>query len=159
MELEFDVNMSTGKLYDYSLYHTYRGISGILGTAIGVLLLANYFSSKNMLYLIFGLITVFYLPVALYINAKKQMLLVPAFKEALHYKMMEDGIEVSQGEIVQKQEWSVIHKVVSTKTSIIIYTGKAVASILPRDDMGSQTEAVIKMISTHVEPRKVKIRF
>lgn len=159
MELEFDVHMSTANLYDYSLYHTYRSFSGILGTAVGVLLLANFVHSHQILYLIFGLITVFYLPIALYMNAKKQMLAVPAFREPLHYRLTESGIEVSQGDVTQSQEWSAVLKAVSTRKSIILYTGKAVASILPRDDMGSKTEAVIKMISANVEPNRVKIRF
>lgn len=158
MELEFDVHMSTSVLYDYSLYHTYRGLSGILGTAVGVLLIANFANTHQILYLIFGLITVGYLPIALYMNAKRQMLAVPAFKEPLHYRLTEDGIEVSQGEVTQSQEWSAVLKAVSTKKSVILYTGKAVASILPRVDMGSQTEAVIKMICAHVEPKRVKIR-
>lgn len=159
MELEFDVHMSVANLYDYSLYHTYRGFTGILGTAAGVLLIANFFNSHQLLYLIFGLITVFYLPAALYFNAKKQMMVVAAFKEPLHYRLTDEGIEVSQGEVRQTQEWSAVIKAVSTRKSIILYTGKAVASIFPRDDMGTRTEAVIKMISTHVEPRRVRIRF
>lgn len=159
MELEFDVHMSTSVLYDYSLYHTYRGLSGILGTAVGVLLIANFVNSHQIIYLIFGLITVGYLPIALYMNAKRQMLAVPAFKEPLHYRFTEEGIEVSQGEVTQSQEWSAVLKAVSTKKSVILYTGKAVASIFPREDMGSQTEAVIKMICAHVEPKRVKIRF
>lgn len=159
MELEFDVHMSTANLYDYSLYHTYRGVSGILGTAVGVLMIANFVNSHQILYLIFGLITIFYLPVALYMNAKRQMLAVAAFKEPIHYRLTEEGIEVSQGDVVQSQEWSAVVKAVSTRKSIILYTGKAVASILPREDMGSQTEAVIRMVCAHVDPKRVKIRF
>ena len=153
MELEFDVHMSTANLYDYSLYHTYRGVSGILGTAVGVLMIANFVNSHQILYLIFGLITIFYLPVALYMNAKRQMLAVAAFKEPIHYRLTEEG------DVVQSQEWSAVVKAVSTRKSIILYTGKAVASILPREDMGSQTEAVIRMVCAHVEPKRVKIRF
>lgn len=159
MEIEFDVHMSTGKLYDYSLYHTYRGFTGLFGTAVGAVLLFYFVRSSQPMYLIFGLITILYLPIALYVNAKKQMLMVAAFKEPLHYRLSAEGIEISQGEEKQTQGWDGVLKAVSTGQSIILYTGKAVASILPRDDMGEQTEQVIKMISQNVSQKRVKIRF
>lgn len=159
MEFEFDVKMTTSTLYDYALNHAYKGASGILGTAVGVLLLANFVRYHQFLYLLFGLVTVFYIPVALYISAKRQVLSVPAFKEPLHYRITEEGMEVSQGEEKAEQKWDAVLSAVSTRKSIILYTGKAVATIFPREDMGKQTENVIKMISTHVDPKRVKIRY
>ena len=37
MNLEFDVQMNAGVLYDYMLRHTYSGIAGILGSVAGAL--------------------------------------------------------------------------------------------------------------------------
>ncbi|MBR6328659.1 MAG: YcxB family protein [Lachnospiraceae bacterium] len=157
--IEFDVNMNAGILYDYMLYHIYRSPIGIIGTVVGMLLLANYFRGRELLYLIFGIIVVFYLPVNLYTSSKRQMLMVESYKSPLHYTLSEEGIRVSQGELDQGHEWGRVIKAVATSKSIFLYTGKNVATIFPRKDMGDQTESVIRMISRYVEPGKVKIRF
>lgn len=159
MNCEFDVNMKTSVLYDYSMYHTYRGLSGILGTIVGILLIVNYLQGHSLLYLIFGIIVVFYLPVGLFFNAKKQMAMVENYKSALHYKLSAEGIEVSQGEVVQVMPWDGVIKAVSTQKSIILYTGRNIAIIFPREDLGEQLQEVLKIISENMEPKRVKIRF
>ena len=52
-----------------------------------------------------------------------------------------------------------MQKAVSTGKSIIVYTSKTTASIFPKKDLGDKKDAIIKMISTHMPPNKVKIRF
>lgn len=159
MKIEFDVQMNAKKLYDYSLYHTYRSFSGLLGTAMGALLILYFLSTGQILYLIFGIIVILYLPIALYLNAKKQMVSVQSYKEPLHFCISDEGMEVSQGEVKQLQEWEKVQKVVSTGQSIILYTGKTIATVIPREDMGEKTEEVIQTISRNVPPKRVKIRF
>lgn len=159
MKIEFDVQMNAKKLYDYSLYHTYRSFSGLLGTAMGALLILYFLSTGQILYLIFGIIVILYLPIALYLNAKKQMVSVQSYKEPLHFCISDEGMEVSQGEVKQLQEWEKVQKVVSTGQSIILYTGKTIATVIPREDMGDKTEEVIQTISRNVPPKRVKIRF
>ncbi|MBQ7066160.1 MAG: YcxB family protein [Lachnospiraceae bacterium] len=155
---EFDVNMSTGILYDYLLKHTYSGLQGILATVIGCLLIMNFAAGSSLLYLIAGIIVIVYIPGSLYLSAKRQMLLTPAFKKPLHYRFLEEGIEVSQDDIVELQNWKDMQKAVSTGKSIIVYTSKVKAAIFPRKDMGEQTVRVMEIICTHMAPDKVKIK-
>lgn len=159
MELEFDVKVTSGALYDYLLYHTYTGFSGMLGTLVGVFLLIAFVSTKYMIYLIAGVVLIAYLPCSLFLKAKQQALNNAAFRQPLHYKMTDEGISVSQGESEEKQSWDTCVKAVSTGKSIILYTSKATASIFPKKDLGDKKEALIQMISTHMPPNKVKIRF
>lgn len=86
------------------------------------------------------------------------MMNTPAFKEPLHYKLTEEGMEVSQGEEVQTQKWTDMYKAVSTPKSLIVYTSRVNASIFPKQDLGELTPGVIEMISTHMPPSKVSIR-
>lgn len=159
MELEFDVKVTSGALYDYLLYHTYTSLSGILGTLVGVFLLIGFASTKYVIYLIAGTVIIAYLPCSLFLRAKQQALNNPAFRQPLHYKMTDEGISVSQGENVEQQDWDSCFKAVSTGVSIILYTSKATASIFPKSDLGDKKEALIQMVSTHMPPKKVKIRF
>jgi hypothetical protein len=83
----------------------------------------------------------------------------PAFKKPLHYKMTDDGISVSQGESEERQSWDSCYKAISTGKSIIIYTSRTTASIFPKSDLGDKKDALVQMVSTHMSPKKVKIRF
>lgn len=159
MEQEFDVKITSGILYDYMLRHTYNSASGLIGTITGALLVIWFFSGGGAIFLIAGIVILLYLPWTLFLKARQQALNTPAFKKPLHYKLTEEGIEVSQGEEIQMQKWDSMYKAVSTTRSIIVYTSSVNASIFPKKDLGELTPSVVKMISTHMPPGKVKIRF
>jgi hypothetical protein len=155
---EVDIQMNTAALYDYFLRHVYTSLSGILGTVIGVFCLMAYFiKGASVLYLVFGIVIILYLPWNLYLTARRQAL-QETFRKPLHYAFYENGIEVSQGEVRQMQKWEDMVKAVSTSKSIIVYTGKNAASIFPRKDLGENVMGLIQIISTHMEPKKVKIK-
>lgn len=157
MEVEFDVKINAGVLYDYMLHHTYTGSAGILGSAVGALGVVAFFMNGYPLYLLLGVLILVYQPVSLYLRAKKQAL-QPVFKEPLHYRMTDEGVTVSQGETEQFQAWDSMFKAVSTGRSIILYTSRINASIFPRTDLGDKQAEVIAVISTHMPPKKVNIR-
>ena len=158
MEVEFDVNITAGTLYDYMLHHAYTSFSGIFGTFVGFVVLLGYFKTHYFIYLIGALVVIFYLPCSYFLRSRQQAQLTPAFKKPLHYKLTEDGVTVSQDGESQFQEWAHMVKAVSTQSSIILYTSKNNASIFPRKDLGEDVMKVIEMISTHMPPSKVKIR-
>ena len=159
MEIEFDVKMTSGDLYDYMLHHTYGSMSGLIGAVAGALMVVAGFSGAGVLCIIAGIVILLYLPVTLFLKSKQQFLANPVFKQPLHYKLTEEGIEVSQGEEVQRQKWEDMYKAVSTTKSLVIYTTAVNAAIFPRRDLGEQLPAVIEIISKHMPPKKVKIRF
>ena len=113
----------------------------------------------HWIYLICGVILLLYLPFNLKIKSKQQILNNPSFKQALHYKLDDEGITISQGEQSQSQKWSDMYKAISTGKSIIVYTSKVSATIFPRKQLGDDVIKVIEMISTHMPPKKVKIRY
>ena len=140
------------------LRHTYYSASGLLGTIAGALMLVYFFLQGGAIFLIAGAVILLYLPWTLFIKSRQQMMNTPAFKEALHYRLTEEGVEVSQGGEVQTQKWEDMLKAVSTQRSLIVYTSRVNASIFPKQDLGELTPQVIQMISTHMPPAKVKIR-
>ena len=91
-------------------------------------------------------------------RSKQQFLSNPTFRQPLHYRMDEEGITVSQGEHEECCKWEDMQKAISTMRSIVLYTSAVNATILPKKAMGEKTAAVIEVISTHMPPKKVKIR-
>ena len=158
MEVEFDVKMEAGILYDYMMHHTFSSFVGMMGTVVGALLLIVFFAERQALFLIAAVVVLAYQPWSLFLRSRQQMVNNPAFKKPLHYKLTEDGIEVSQDGAVDSQKWEDMYKAVSTGSSIIVYTSRINACIFPKKDMGESKYKVIEMISTHMPPKKVKIR-
>lgn len=155
---EVDVHIKASDLFDYSLRHSYASPGGVLSTIIGVLMVYAFFAKNaSPLYLIFGIIVIVYIPVNLFLVSHQQAM-QDAFRNALHYAFYENGMEVSQGETHEMLEWEYIIKAVATSNSIIVYTGKNRASIFPRRDLQPDATALIQVLSTHVDPKKMKIK-
>ena len=157
--MEFDVKIKFSHIYDYMINHVYSSAQGLLGTAVGALLIVMYtMNTEYIIALIFGIVIILYLPGSLYLKAKKQAL-NPVYKNPLHYRMDDEGMHVSQGEVEQMIEWDNMYKAVSTKTSIILYTSRINASIFPRECLDDKLTELIATISTHMDPKKVKIKY
>lgn len=157
-QLEFDVKITSGDLYDYMLRHTYHSAQGLLGTCVGALAIFIFLNNFQPIYLIMGIVIILYLPWTLYLKSGQQAQ-NPAFKEPLHYILDEEGIAVCQGEVNEKQNWQDMHRAVSTGRSIIVYTNRVNACIFPRKQLGDMEQQVLAYISTHMEPKKVNIRY
>lgn len=159
MEVEFDVKITFGNLYDYLLHCTYLSMQGLIGTAAGAFFLVEFFLSFRPLFLVVALLVLLYLPVDLFLKAKQQSL-NPAFKQPLHYKLTQEGVTVSQGETQETQKWEDMYKAGSTVGSVLLYTAKRRASIFPKKQLEEQgvKEKVVEMISTHMPSKKVNVR-
>lgn len=158
MQVEFDVNITPGVLYDYLLSHTYRSLSGLVGTIVGVLLIIGFAMTMKVPYLIAGIVIVGYIPWTLFIKSRQQYLSNPSFKQPIHYLLDDEGIEVSQDGEVQRIAWADTVKALSTGANVLIYTSKVNACILPKKDLGEKKVQVYAAISTHMDPKKVHIR-
>ena len=155
---EIDVQIKASDLYHYSLRHSYTSLGGLLSTIVGVLMIYAYFAKNaSPLYLIFGLIVVFYIPINLFLMSRQQAM-QETFQKPLHYAFYENGMEVSQDDLKEMIGWDYIVKAVATSKSIIVYTGKNRASIFPRRDLQPDATALIRVLSTHVDPKKMKIK-
>ena len=158
MSVEFDVKMTTGKMYDYMLRHTFTSFAGIVGELLGIVLVIGFFAYGQWLYLLAGIVCVFYQPVALYLRARRQVRTNAVFSAPLHYRLDEAGITVTSGEDTDSMGWDKMYKAVSTSRSVIVYTNRINACIFPKDDMGDKKDAAIALISSHMDPKQVNIR-
>ncbi len=165
MSVKFEVKMTDKMMYDFMLYHTYTHMSGLLGAIIGVLALGmgvNYMlageSMAAMPAFIFAVLFLVVTPVSLKGRAKTQVQKAKMFQKPLEYELTEEGVTVRQDELEVTNKWSEFSKAVSTNRAVILYVTRMRALIFPKESMGEQYEAAVKMISTHMPPQKVKIR-
>lgn len=165
MAVKFEVKMTTKAMFDFSLYTTYTSFNGIAGIVLGgagLFRTIQYMTAGNISgatpYL---LIAIFFLvgsPVAMWMRSAEQVLKTPMFQKPISYEFGEEGVSVSQGEESVLNEWGNFQKAVSTNKSIILYVTKVRAIILPKKDMGDKYQAILQMIFTHMDPKRVKIK-
>lgn len=158
MEMEFDVKITSGILYDFLMYHNYSKVSNLIANIVGALLLIGGVVNSHIGFIICGVVVLLYLPVSLLLKAKQQQLASPAFKKPLHYRLTEEGVYVSQDEQEELLKWEDMYKAVSTQKSIVLYTTRINAFIFPRKDLGTDIPKLIEIISVNMDPKKVKIR-
>lgn len=158
MKVEFDIKITASDLYDYMLYHTYSGFSGLFGSIVGALFIVYFALSGTWYYLAAGGIILLYIPCSLFLRAKKQAATNEFFKKPLHYVLTDEGVTVMQGDYELFQEWKIVVKAASTNRSILLYTSKVNAWIFPKRELANKKDDVIEMVSTHVSPDKVKIK-
>ena len=161
MDLEFDVKVTPGVLYDFKIQHTYKKPITILATALGFFSIYLSFVREDykLIFLFLGIVFIVYEPITAAYHSYVQAKLTPAFQAPLHYRLCEEGIEISQNGEVQLAKWDQCVKACNTRKSIFVYTSKVNAFIFPRADLGNQTEDVIAYIAKHVSPDIMKIRF
>lgn len=156
--VKLTVKIEAGDLYDYMLRHSYNSPAGILGSAVGAVMVVFSLMSQYWAGLVLGAVILLFLPWTLFVRSRKQILGNPVFQEPLQYTLDDEGLKISQGEEEAGMAWEDMYKAVSTGRSIILYTSRVNATIFPKRQLGDQKAAVIEMISTHMPPAKVKIR-
>ncbi len=164
MKAKFEIQVTTGSLYRFLMYHTYHELSGIFSIIAGFVILALYvwsLSSKSVnswIYLAFSLLFFLYLPWTLYTRAARQAKLNPVFKKPLAYVVSDDGILVMQEKDSNEVKWESVLKVRETGKSILVYTSARSAFLWVKSQMGAQEETARKLLLAHVDARKVKLK-
>lgn len=165
MSIKIQVKMTEKYMTDFMFYHNYTSASGIMALLAGLLSAAvaiQGFINGNMQNgLVWTLCTILFLvvnPHTLKSRAKAQVQNSEMFKKPLEYEFTDEGITVRQDEMEATTKWDEIAKAVSTNQSVILYLNRVRALIFPKECMGEQYVEVLKMIHTHMPPKRVKIR-
>ncbi len=165
MSVEFDAAITEKDMYRFNLYHAYHGFQGICATLVGVwvLITAAITFGKvepryTLLYTVFGIVFLIYVPASLYLRSKKQIQASDVLKQPLRYKVDDAGIHVSQGEQAADLEWKQIYKMVSTKNSLLVYSNRVNAYVIPREAVGKERyETVVALAVNHMEGYRLKL--
>lgn len=165
MEVKLEVKMTQRVMYDFLMSHTYKSISGIMGILFGVIALVIFVVTlgktenwMSIVYLVFGIWFLLYMPVALYLRSIKQVKLNPTFKKMLSYVINEEGILTVQGDKQAMIKWDDILKIGQSKLSYLVYTGKRYSFVLPKEVIAEQDETLMKLFREHLPTEKIKIK-
>lgn len=157
MQVEFDVKIDAGALYDYMINRAYSHGPGVVEAAVGAVLILLFGRTGNFMCLAAGGIVLAALPLYLYWKARRKER-KPDYSRPLHYSLSEDGVEAVRANGRDFWKWEEMEKAVSTTKSVILYSSGAGACIFPRRELKDSLVPAVEMISTHMPPEKVNIR-
>ncbi len=156
MKYEFDFQMDEKTLADFYMNYTFIGGAGFIWPILGVLaLFFALFSTTapaayRLIYGIFGLVFIAYIPWDLYAKAKKQLKKNPYYANPIHYIIDEEGVTTIQGEQEAKVAWDYFSKIKKTKNSTFLYMRNKNACILSNSVFGDDFDAAYDWLKTKV---------
>ena len=165
MEVSFDVKLTPKDLFRFNLYQTYTTSQGpvsiILAALVFVMAGVSFrdgSASYGVLYLVVGIAFAVYIPVTLWSRAKQTMKKNAVLSGTLRYHISEAGIEVSQDGDSGVLEWKQIYKMVSTKKSVLVYSNRVNAYIIPREQLGDNYDTLAQLANKLLEKHRVKMK-
>ena len=165
MEVSFDVQLQPKDLFRFNMYQTYTGMQGVLSIVLGILgfVMAGLSVGKaeipyTIMYIVVGLIFLFYIPVSLWLRSKHTLKANAVLAGKLHYEVSEKGIHVVQGKETGDLPWDAVYKLVSNKHQILIYTTRVNAYVVPREQIGDQYDGFCQVAGKVLEPFRLKLK-
>ena len=160
MKYEFDFQMDEKTLTDFYMSYNMGGFSGMIWPVIGVLAIVMAIISGDtipvtyrLLYVLFGLFFIFYIPWDLKRKAKKQIKTNPFYAEPIHYILDEEGVTTTQGENEATVQWKNFSRIKQTKKSIILYMRNRNACVFSKDVFGADLDEACKWLKAKVEKK------
>ena len=160
MKYEFDFQMDEKTLTDFYMSYNMGGFSGMIWPVIGVLAIVMAIISGDtipvtyrLLYVLFGLFFIFYIPWDLKRKAKKQIKTNPFYAEQIHYILDEEGVTTTQGENEATVQWKNFSRIKQTKKSIILYMRNRNACVFSKDVFGADLDEACKWLKAKVEKK------
>ena len=157
MKYEFDFQMDEKTLTDFYMSYNMGGFSGFVWPIIGVIAIVIAILSKDatpmtyrLLYVIFGLLFIFYIPLDLKKKAKKQLKTNPYYAQPIHYILNEEGVTTTQGEHEATVEWKNFSRMKLTKKSMILYMRNRNACVFSLDVFGDDLEKAKEWIKSKI---------
>ncbi len=165
MTMKVEVQMTAKIMYNFMLHHTYTRLGGILTVCFGIVCIVfginsigEGASNTTLVYFLLGGLFVVGNPIMLWSTARKQVKRTPSFQKPLCYEFTSEGVTIQQDENNELIQWNQIQKVTTTPTLVLVYVSRVRAFILPKEVFKEQYLDFVKMVSTNVEPSRVKFR-
>ncbi len=167
MDIKLKIQLTVRELFDFLISHTYSSFSGYVGVILSICALIGFAYSvdnpmMNVAYkfvlLVTGLLFTVIQPVMLYSKAKNQVKQNEAINKPLEYTISYSGMKVACDGEWAEYNWDQIMKITSTKTSVLIYTSRIRAFVLPKRELNPYMDEFKKIVREKCTATSIKIK-
>lgn len=162
--VEFDIKLTSQDMYRFNMYQIYSGMQGWVSIFMAILLwvvagktYGEVTMTYTILYIVFGAVFLFYLPLSLYMRAKHSIAVSQELRDTLHYVVGESGFKVSQGEANAELKWEQIYKMVATRHNVLVYSNRINAYVIPKNQLGESYTPLAELANAKLEKHRVKM--
>lgn len=157
-------NIGVKEEFEFALYHTYTGFAGYSGILMSICALVAFFNTfgrvtmfTSLVLLFCALLFIVVKPLTLFIHAKKKI------KEdekvgKINYIFDDVMFTASQDNRSMTVYYNKLYRVRECCYSILIYTEKKHAMIIPKKDLGNHYEALKKLMREKARNASVRLR-
>lgn len=165
MPIEFDITLTTKDMYRFHLYQTYTGFQGWFSIIVSIFLFilagtsyGEVTAARTMMYLLFGILFLVYIPVSLYLRSKHTIAMSEVLRNALHFSVGETGFTVTQNDQSAELPWDMVYKMIATKRNVLVYSNRINAYVIPREQLGGQYKALAELAEKKLPKYRFKMK-
>ena len=111
-------------------------------------------TAYRILYVVFGALFIFYIPLDLRRKAKKQIKTNPYYAQPIHYILDEEGVTTIQGEKEASLSWEHFSRVRLTKNSVFLYMRNRNACVFSQAMLGKDLDAAYDWLKAKTGQKK-----
>ena len=154
-----DAEITESELRNFRLAHEYRRPTILLVNAMAIFFIIysalRGVNGMNMGVTIgLGILIILYYPFIIATKTKGIKNNSKVFQQVFHYVLDEEGLHLKVGTEAVDVEWKYVTKLMVLKSSLVVYTGKVNAWIIPAKDMGDQKEEIIAFVKEKTQSGK-----
>ena len=157
------IKMNEKAMYKFQLYHNYKKPATLGSALVGLITIILSISwvyhgdvQNGLVFLLFGCVLVFLPPFTLRQKSKQQVLRNKVFQKPMEYTINDNGVVLFQQGNRGEVKWEDFTKATFKFGNLLLYTGKAMALILPKDQIGDSFDDVVSIITKNMSAPKTK---
>ena len=114
-------------------------------------------TGRTALYVLFGMLFLFYFPLTLYLHAKQSITASKVLQGTFTLRSVRPGL-LSQGEETAELKWGQIYRMVATRHNVLVYSSRIHAYVIPKEQLGECYSALAALADQKLEKHRVKMR-
>jgi hypothetical protein len=153
-KVKFKIYLNEKNIFEFSMYHTYVSILGVLGVLISlssfvcaIISIGRSSVTNTALLFLVGLMFTVIQPGMIYLRSKSQSKKNKSVGAYIEYTFDENEIFITDGNLQDAINWESVIKIRNTRNLILLYTGYTTAFIIPRKCIENEFEGFKTLVN------------
>lgn len=158
MEYKFNVQLTTGKIFNFLFFNAYTSSGPLLSLALAAILIFFGIFKGGLVYCFFGVMFLITAPFVLFVRAFRDVHRKSSpYKAPIQYVFTDKNVKISQHGKEVTHNWKTFTDALVTPVGISLYTETS-AYILPAKDIAANCQELVQLMDQKTVVRKVLVK-